>query len=285
LTVVQPGGTILVLPGTYNEALTLESVGSSNAPITIQGDGSAAILDGQGTRAIGFWCEKCTNLIFENLEIRNYTDVGIGVYLSTDVAMRNLKVHHNGFAPQLVGWEIEGYGVHVDESQQIIVESGEIYQNGPQPTPPGTLGTGINTFGCIDCVIRNNHSHDNIGGGILVEDGVRVLVEGNEVIANYLDATADEWWDGGIWIDGGHDVTVRNNTFKNNLGPGIQISDEDHQHPYGYVLENNVSIGNYYGIYIWNFGTTGFPSENILRMSSNQISGNAVQDVWIVPWN
>ena len=37
------------------------------------------------------------------------------------------------------------------------------------------------------------HSHDNIGGGILVEDGVKVLVEGNDINANYLDATADEW--------------------------------------------------------------------------------------------
>jgi len=138
---------------------------------------------------------------------------------------------------------------------------------------------------CTDCVIRNNHSHDNIGGGILVEDGVDVLVEDNEIVANYLDASIDEWWDGGVWIDGGHDVIVRGNTFRGNLGPGIQISDEDHQQPYGYVLEDNISTENYYGIYIWNLGTSDFPPEKILHMSNNQIFANTIQDIWIVPWD
>lgn len=71
---------------------------------------------------MGLWCESCTNFIFENLEIRNYTDVGIGVYLSSDIIMRNLVVHNNGFAVQLRDWELEGYGIHVDESQRILVE-------------------------------------------------------------------------------------------------------------------------------------------------------------------
>lgn len=47
-----------------------------------------------------------------------------------------------------------------------------------------------------------------------------------------------------------HDVTVRNNIFRDNIGPGIQISNEDQQ-PYGYVLESNVSRGSLYGIYIF----------------------------------
>ena len=184
----------------------------------------------------------------------------------------------------MVDWEVEGYGIQVDECQSVTVENNDVYQNGPQPQLPGRLmGTGINTYMCTDCVIRNNQSHDNIGGGILVEDSVNVLVEGNEALSNDLDATAEEWWDGGIWVDGGHDVTVRNNTFRGNLGPGIQISDEDLQQPYGYVIENNVSTENYYGIYIWNFGTSQFPPENVLRMLNNQISANTVQDVWIVP--
>lgn len=286
LEVVQPGDAILILPGIYHEALELEDAGNSRAPITIRGEGGVAVLDGQRIMTIGFWCESCTNFVFQNLEIRNYTDIGIGVYLSYDIIMRNLTVHHNGFDAQLTDWEIEGYGINVDESQKITVENNEVYQNGPQPQLLGRLmGTGINTYMCTACVIRNNRSHDNIGGGILVEDGENVLVEGNEIYSNDLDATVEEWWDGGIWIDGGHDVIVRDNAFRDNLGPGIQVSDEDHQQPYGYVIENNVSTGNYYGIYIWNFGASDFPPENTLRMSNNQITGNTRQDVWIVPWD
>jgi len=240
--------------------------------------GKKRSLSGCGVKVAPALCSK-------TWKIRNYIDIGIGVLLSADIVMRNLTVHHNGFAVQLVDWELEGHGINVDESQKVTVEGNEVYQNGPQPRSPGTLGTGIDTFKCTDCAIRDNHSHDNIGGGILVEDGVNVLVEGNEVIANYLDATEDEWWDGGIWIDGGHDVTVRNNLFRHNLGPGVQISDKDHQQPYGYVLENNVSTGNYFGTYIWNSGTSGLLAEDTLRMLNNRFHGNTRQDIRIVPWD
>lgn len=149
------------------------------------------------------------------------------------------------------------------------------------PRNPRTVGTEINAYGISNSVIRNNRSYDNRGGGILVEDSVQVVVDSNEIYSNDLDVTADEWWDGGIWLDGGRNVTVRNNVFRDNLGPGIQISDEDRQSPTGYVLENNRSNGNYFGIYIWNFGTTGFPPDSVLRLVGNDFSGNSRQDVWI----
>jgi len=228
LEVVQPGEIIHILPGVYHEALTLQSVGSADEPIILRSEEGGAVLDGQGVLTIGFWCENCTNLIFEGLEIRRYTDVGIGAYLSSDVKMRDLTVHNSGFAAQSVSWEIEGYGIHVDESQRVSIEDCDVYQNGPQPRPWGAMGTGIDTYRCTECVIRNNHSHNNVGGGVLVEDGANVLVEGNRITANYLDATEDEWWDGGIWIDGGRNITATSNTFQDNVGPGIQISDEDH---------------------------------------------------------
>lgn len=284
LEVVQPGEIIQVLEGTYKEALMLENIGSSESPITIRGVYSTTVFDGQRTMTIGFWCEMCNNLIIEDLTFQNYTDIGIGVYLSTQITMDTLIVHHNGFAAQLTDWDIEGYGIQTDESQNITIINSEVYNNGPDPRPFGRLGTGIDSYACTDCVIRNNYSHDNIGGGILVEDGVNVLVVGNEVRANYLDATEDEWWDGGIWIDGGHDIILRDNHFYENIGPGIQISNEDHQNVFGYLLENNLSTQNIYGIYIWNFGASDFPPDNILRLSNNQFYDNKIQDVWIVPW-
>ena len=281
---VRPGDSLLILPGSYHEALYLEGLGSAQASITIRGEGGVAVLDGQRTMDIGFWCEGCANLVFENLEFRNYTDVGIGFYNGDDIVMRDLHVHHNGFDAQLKGWEIEGYGIHVDESQRITVEDCETHDNGPQPQVPDQLmGTGINTYMCTDCLIRNNESYDNIGGGILVEDGVNVLVEGNLVYVNDLDATAEGWWDGGLWVDGGHDITVRGNTFRDNLGPGIEISDEDDQQHDDIVIEDNTITGNYYGLYIWGFGAEDLPPERVLRLAGNEISGNAWQDVWVEP--
>ena len=52
----------------------------------------------------------------------------------------------------------------------------------------------------------------------------------NRIYGNDLDVSADEWWDAGIWVDGGADVPLVRNTIQDNLGPGIEISDEDFNH-------------------------------------------------------
>ena len=279
----QAGDTIAILPGIYHEAVLLEDFGDSGAGITIRGEEGTPVLDGGRTLGVGFWCERCTNVTFDNMEIRDFTDIGILATASSSITMRNLQVHGNGFAARLE--EVEGYGIMAEESQQVTIEDNEVYENGPNPQVLGRwLGTGIDTFALTDSVIRNNRSYDNIGGGMLVEDSVNILVEGNEITGNNLDATVEDWWDGGIWIDGGRDVTLRNNTIRDNLGPGVEISDEDNQLPTGYVLEGNIITGNMYGLYIWNFGTTGLPSEEVLRLVNNTVSGNSVQDQWIVAW-
>ncbi len=278
--VFRAGDTIAILPGVYVERLTLEAVGSAQAPITIHGTAPGAVLDGEHRIDIGIWCEECVNLVIEDLEVRNYTDIGIIVTRSTTATLRRLDIHGNGNVATLE-W-VEGYGLQVEESTGVLIEDNEVYANGPSPQRPGRLmGTGIDTFGNTDVVIRNNNSHDNTGGGYLIEDSVNVLFENNIATGNDLDASAEEWWDGALWVDGGHDVTVRNNTFSGNLGPGLEISNEDNQNVFGYVVENNTMTDNYYGIYIWNFGTTDLPPENILRLAGNVISGSSIQDIWI----
>ena len=276
------GETVRILPGTYTEAVRVRVRGQPGRPIRIVGEGGRPILTGDRRLRSGLWCEESAHLVVENLEIQDYSDIGLAVVLSNNVEMRNLHVHDNGFAARM-SW-VEGYGVHLDESSDLTVENSEFFRNGPSPRPPTAAGTGLNCFAIRRSVLRNHRSYNNNGGGILVEDSVDVIVEGNEVFANDLDVSADEWWDGGLWLDGGRDVVVRNNVFRDNLGPGIEISDEDLQQPRGYVLENNVSTGNYFGIYIWNFGTIDFPPPGILRRSGNTFTGNSRRDVWIQRW-
>jgi parallel beta-helix repeat protein len=283
---VHPGGSILILPGTYSECLYIIDCGDPNAAIHVSGHNGLPVLDGISKNPIALFLENCTNLRFENLEIKNYTDIGIGASFCSNMIFKDLVVHENGFAVQLKDWELEGYGIHVEESDHIEILQNDVYQNGPNPQiiPDYLMGTGINTYSNRQVVIRNNLSHHNTGGGILVEDSYDVLVDSNEIYKNDLDAWVDEWWDGGIWLDGGGNVTICNNISRDNLGPGIEISDEDQQNPTGYVLENNISTRNYYGIFIWNFGTSGWPDDSILSRSGNQFYGNTRQDVWIEPW-
>ncbi len=283
---IGPGDTLFVLPGAYTVPVGILTCGGATARTVIKGLKGRPVLDGQGKEPLGIFCDHCLNMLFENLEIKGFTDIGIAGSASSDLIFRDLVIHENGTAVQVKSWEIEGYGLHVEDSTDILIEGNEVYQNGPNPQvfPDYLMGTGINTFHLTRAVIRENRSYRNIGGGFLIEDSVDVLFENNEAYENDLDASSDDWWDGGLWIDGGREITVRNNLFRDNLGPGIEISDEGVQNPTGYLLENNVSTGNYYGIYIWNFGTTDWPDESIIRRSGNQIAGNSRQDVWVEPW-
>jgi len=284
LETVSPGGTIILLPGIYSEAIGVES-GGGNAPIRIIGrDGT--IMDGEDRLTIGIFFENCTGIFVESLTFQNYTDIGIGFSACQNIELWRLTIRENGHAVQLKGWELEGYGIHVELSEEVTIEECDVSRNGPDPQiiPDYLMGTGINTFGNQSVLIRNNVSYRNIGGGILVEDSFHVRVDSNEVYENDLDASEDDWWDGGIWIDGGGDVIVNDNVFRDNLGPGIEISDEDFQSPTGYVLGNNISTGNYYGIFIWNFGTNDWPDSSVIRRSGNEFTGNSREDVWIVDW-
>ena len=280
LEILLPGGTVVLADGIHRSGHHLTGI----TGVTITGM-PGSILDGGGVEPLGIYCEGCKDVIIENLEIRGFTDIGVGASNSTGVTFRGLHVHGNGNTVQLVDWELEGYGIHVDFSSTVTIEFNDVHNNGPDPPvpPDRILGTGIDTFGNTDVAIRGNSSHENHGGGILVEDSFRVVVEDNEVFGNDLDASIDGWWDGGMWLDGGGDIIVRGNVFRNNKGPGIEISDEDGQSPTGYVLTDNASTGNYYGIFIWNFGTDEFPPPEILTLDGNDFTGNDRLDIWIEP--
>ena len=286
LSTVKPGGAVRILSGVYHESIGLESCGSLAAAITIEGYNATPTLDGENNKPIGLYFEKSNNYIVKNLKIINYTDIGIGFSLGKDLLLTDLEIAENGHAIQLKDWELEGYGIDVDYSENIEISNCNVYKNGPDPQiiPDYIMGTGINTYGNTNVLIKNNKSYNNIGGGILVEDSYDVIVEDNEVYGNDLDASIDEWWDGGLWLDGGANVIVRNNYFHDNLGPGIEISDEDKQNPTGYQLIDNISTNNYYGIFIWNFGTNDWPPESVIRREGNDFSGNSISDVWIVDW-
>ncbi|MCH7586072.1 MAG: hypothetical protein IH941_13100 [Acidobacteria bacterium] len=40
---------------------------------------------------------------------------------------------------------------------------------------------------------------------------------------------------------------------------------------------------DYFGIFIWNFGTDDFPSPEVLTLEGNDFTGNERLDVWIEP--
>lgn len=284
---VSPGQTVRIAAGTYRESVVMGLFGG-DSPIVIQGvpdaQGNLPVLDGESRRTMGLALVESSNITVENIEFRNYTDEGVYVLTGSDITLRGNRFIENGRASTDPDIDGEGFGVRVEGTQNALIEANEAAANGPAAgrVAQGTLGMGIDTYGLKDSTIRGNYTHHNIGGGILVEDSEGVLVEANKIEANQLDA--GDYWDGGIWVDGGHSIILKNNIITGNEGPGLQISNEDNQSPYGYVVAGNTITGNYFGLYLWNFGTMDLPPENIVRFADNTIENNTRRDFWIVDW-
>jgi len=288
---LRPGQILEILPGEYRESVILGDFGDSTKPIIIRAhtEGvSRPVLEGESKRTMGIALVESENIIIEGLEFRNYTDEGLLVLLGSDITIRDNKFFANGRASTDPDHDGEGFGVNVLGAQNILIEGNESANNGPNQErwEEFTLGTGINTYGNTRVIIRENYVHDTVGGGILVEDSVDILVENNRIEDNELDANGD-YWDGGIWVDGGHTITLRGNQIANNHGPGIVLSDEDVQYPndsFGYVVEENVLRSNIVGISIWNWGQCPIEDKSIIQLKDNQFDGNAEGETWCEAW-
>jgi parallel beta-helix repeat protein len=287
---LEPGQTLNVMTGTYKESIIMGAFGNSTLPIVIRahpnGD-SLPVLDGESSRTMGIALVESTNITIQGLEFKNYTDEGLLILEGSDFTIRNNLFRANGRASIDPDHDDEGFGVNVLGARNVLIEGNESVNNGPNQErwENFALGTGINTYENRDVIIRDNFIHGTIGGGILVEDSFHVLVENNLIQNNQLDANAD-YWDGGIWVDGGQDITLRNNQIYDHNGPGIVLSDEDVQYPqasFGFVVENNLISGNLVGMFIWNWGQCPV-EESIIRLSENQLESNHDGEYWCVEW-
>ena len=100
---VQPGETVRILSGVYNESITTTLVGTPAARLAIVGEWGRAVLAGNHRLATGIWCEECRHVTFDNLTFRDYSDIWLVIVLSDDIRIANVTVHDNGFAPT-IGW-------------------------------------------------------------------------------------------------------------------------------------------------------------------------------------
>ena len=285
-----PGQTLNISPGTYRESIIMGDFGNSSAPILIRANPkgeSQPLLDGESTRSIGIALVESTNISIEGIEFRNYLDEGLLILEGSNFIIRDNIFTANGRASVDPDLEEEGFGVNVLGARDVLIEGNQAADNGPNQErwENYILGTGINTYGNQDVIIRDNYVYGTIGGGILVEDSENVIVENNRIEKNQVDANGD-WWDAGIWVDGGKEILVRGNQISDHNGPGIILSDEDVQYPeasLGYVVEENKISNNIVGIWIWNWGMCPV-EEAIIQLSGNQFVDNEEGETWCTDW-
>jgi hypothetical protein len=179
LDMLQPGQTVFVRAGTYNEFIEFQRSGNAGAPIVLSGyPGETAVLDGTGLNwRYGVNLQSFDNLVVENLNIRDYIrdgERGFGIvgWGDTDnIVLRNLSI-------SLVGTPIKiaaDGGTEVRSNITIEDIIAAEYDWGGIDLGPGPVS---------NVIVRNVQLMGQPGGdntaidGIAVEDGNQIIVEG-----------------------------------------------------------------------------------------------------------
>jgi len=220
VSVLAPGDTLQVMPGTYTESLRVTVSGTDAAPITVIGNG--AILDMRGIVTTGISISG-SYINLSNFEVTRAQDAGISIP-GKFVTVKNNFLYHdvaeNGIGTcGAAGSHSSALKVGVG-GQNITIDTNTVHNN---------CGEGIAITRGVGVVVKNNTVYDNFAPNIYIDNSPYTIVEDNTVYCTGAVLTRDgkrptglgfgeEYYAG--WGAQLHDVTVRGNTIRD-CGKGI----------------------------------------------------------------
>ena len=253
-----PGDEVIVRGGVYTGKFTISAVGTAAARISIHSyPGEAAVIDGAGTAAgtdlVTFY--QASYVDFSGFEVRNATRIGISLWGSKNVRIRNNEVHHSVRNGIYAGYASAGV------STDITVDGNDIHDNVLENQYHSMGGGGwamaINVGMTTRGQITNNRVYRNQGEGIGSTQSNGMVIEHNEVFDNYSCE---------IYLDNAQSITVNGN-FAYSTGnsqyfrdgyPATGIAMGNETYSYSLPLQNitvtnNIVVdgrwGFYYGAY------------------------------------
>jgi hypothetical protein len=281
---INPGDTVEVRAGTYHERLTCGHSGTAAGGfITLEAyPGEHVLLSGQnannndvgyGDNMVQIINQSYVKVIGFEIAFNNgaaVQDDAFGVRIQgsgSNIEIRNNIVHD---ITGSVSAGRAGAGIHVYGSSQttpydhVIFDSNQIYncQPGDSQTETMTVNGNVTNFQITNNIIHNNNNIgiDMIGGEFQVfglhQPTLGLPVARNGVCSNNTvyecEANYGGGFAGGIYVDGGQNITVSNNiSYLNDMG--LEVGAENHvvvngvNHPYvasGIVVENNLIYSN-----------------------------------------
>ncbi|TMQ64876.1 MAG: DUF5123 domain-containing protein [Candidatus Eisenbacteria bacterium] len=269
----QPGDTVTVRAGIYNEAVSFGRSGSAAAYITLHGE-PGAILDGTGGSGQGITINNRNYIRVVGMTVRNFmgsgTPMGISVEGSSSfIELRNILIH-NIESPNGNAHGIAFYGSAATPMTNIVVEGNEIRNCRLGQSEALVLNGNIDGFTVAGNTV---HDNDNIGidfigfegTGPLGQDQARNGVCVDNVVYNISSATnptygGDRSADG-IYVDGGRDIVIERNKV-DNCDIGIEVASEHLG-----KATSNITVRN-------NFISRGYQG-NILMGGYDAARGNA----------
>ncbi|NUO83614.1 right-handed parallel beta-helix repeat-containing protein [candidate division KSB1 bacterium] len=156
----QAGDTVLVMPGVYHEALTMDVSGLTL--LGVDENGARPVLDGRNVLSDGL-VGSGGKFEIRNFEVRNYTANGLMLNRANGVTFREVHCDNPGL-----------YGVYPVECLNVLVEGCSV---------TGAKDAGIYVGQSKDIVVRASKAYANVCG-IEIENSVNAVVENNEVYDN-----------------------------------------------------------------------------------------------------
>jgi parallel beta-helix repeat protein len=221
VSMLAPGDTLQIQPGTYNESMRLTMSGTASAPITVIGNG--ALIDMQGADQAGIKISG-NYLNVSGFEITGAEDAGIampGKYLT----VKNNIVHGNAVQNGIgtCGTSTTGWGAAIKVGvggENSLIEGNTVHNN---------CGEGIAVTRGVNITVKNNTVYDNFAPNIYIDNSPFSTVQSNLVYCTGAVVRRDgrrptgiglgeEFYEG--WGAQLHDVTVIGNTVRD-CGKGI----------------------------------------------------------------
>lgn len=223
-----PGSTVLVLPGTYNEKLTVNVSGdATDGYITFQAEGHV-VINGAGINnpdIINLNNQNYVQIIGFNIENDLHVADGSGIRMNgrdDHVNLLNNTIHN---ITGVSAMAITVYGTDPTAGiTNIEIEGNQIYNCQPAPSETLTLNGNVSNFTIANNYVRNENSVgiDCIGGEGMSSDPATDIVRDGEISGNRVTGVHEHNsnQDGaGILVDGGQNIVVeRNISWANDVG-------------------------------------------------------------------
>ena len=189
----QPGDTIRVMPGVYNEEVLVNTESLTLAGVA-QGD-QRPVLDGQKQKANGV-VSVGDYFTITGFKVTHYTSNGVQVQGVTGSVFRDVITDDTGeygifpilstevLVEKCVTSGVIDTGIYVGQSRKIVVQNNEAFGN----------VSGIEIENSVDATVQDNYSHDNTAGllvfllpGKVAAEGTNTIVRNNRLESNNLE--------------------------------------------------------------------------------------------------
>ena len=196
------GGTVLVMPGTYNENIDFKgkNITVTSGATTYTGAAGTVINAAAPGPVVTFQSNE-TTAVLNGFTIQNGTTssssgYAVGVYIASSAPTISNNIVANN----------TGCGISISNKASPLVEGNDIRNNGAAPGREASL-----------C------NAGQPGTGLAIESAGRVRVIGN-IVENNSVSTAGVNIGSGIYLNGPQDVLLLSNIVRNNyIGPGLTI--------------------------------------------------------------